>query len=135
MVDFINSFGKHVEKIWILLDSEGPQTQKKLIDKTNLKENEFYFAIGWLARENKIIKENTKYILGETNLTGKIGKDAGMIWKILEMWGDVDINSISRLAKINENEIFSAVGWLAREDKLKGKKLTKEKGNFSFCLK
>ena len=134
MVDFINSFGKYAEKIWKQLNSEGPQTQKKLIDKTNLKENEFYFAIGWLARENKICKDKTKYYLSDTNLTDKIGKDAGMVWKILDMWCEVDLISISRLSKINEDEVFSAVGWLAREDKIYGK-FQNKKENFLFWLK
>ena len=133
MVVSIDSFGNSAGKVWELLNSEGPQTQKKIIDKTKLKENELYCAIGWLARENKISKENTKYLLGQTNLTDKIGKDAGMVWKILNMWGEVDLNSISRLAKISENDIFTAVGWLAREDKLFIKKSPKD--NFSFWLK
>lgn len=133
MVDFINSYSKSVGKVWKQLDSQGPQTQKNLINNANLNTDEFYFAIGWLARENKVSKQNKKYVLSDTNLTDKIGKDAGMIWKILNMWGEVDINSISRLAKINDNEIFSAVGWLAREDKLNGKKIAKDK--FSFWLK
>ena len=135
MVDFVDSFGKYAEKVWKLLTSEGPQTEKNLIGKTNLKNNEFYCAVGWLAKENKICREDTTYMLGETNLTNKIGKDAGMVWKMLDMWGEVDIESISRLAQIDENDVFYAVGWLAREEKLDGKKSVNAKGNFLFWLK
>lgn len=135
MADFVDSFGEYAGKIWRLLDSEGPQTEKQLIDKSGLKINEFYCAVGWLAKENKISKNDDKYILSETNLTSKIGNDAGMVWKILDMWDEVDLKSISRLAKIDENEIYCAAGWLAREDKISGKLIPKNKDNYLFCLK
>lgn len=135
MVDFIDSLGRYAGKVWALLDSAGPQTENNLITKTGLKNNEFYYAVGWLANENKISKDDTKYLLGETNLTGKIGKDAGMVWKILDMWGKVDMKSISRLAKMNENDIFCAVGWLACEGKIDGKISAHVTDTYSFWLK
>ena len=135
MVDFVDSLGKFVGKLWNFLDYNGPQTELNIIAKTNLKTNELCFAVGWLAKENKIAKDDTTYKLGETNLTIKIGKDAGTVWKILDMWGEVDIESISRLAKIDENDVFCAAGWLAREETLDGKISTHVRGNYLFWLK
>ena len=135
MVDMVHLFGGYAGKVWKLLDSEGPQTENQLFEKTGLESNEFYSAIGWLAKENKISIDDTTYVLGETNLTSKIGKDAGMVWKILDMWGEVDVESISRLASIEEKDAFSAIGWLAREGKIEKITVGKEKSRILFRLK
>ena len=137
MVDFVDSFGKYAGKIWAAFNTNDSLTESKLMEKTGLTEKELYSAIGWLAKENKIYKEtgDGSFSLGDTNLTTKIGNDAGIIWKILDMWGEVDVESISRLAKINENDVFCAVGWLVREGKLDGKTTEHNTNNFLFWLK
>jgi hypothetical protein len=38
----------------------------------------------------------------------------------LEIWGEVDAQSLSRLSRIVEQDVFTAVGWLAREGKVDG---------------
>jgi len=92
--------------------------EQELLTHTLLTKPQLYAAIGWLARENKIRKENNAFVLGETNLVPYIGKDAGKIWKALEIWGEVDPLSLSRLSRIAEHDVFTAVGWLAREGKV-----------------
>ena len=135
MIDYVDSFSKHAGKIWTALNTNGSLTENKLIEKTGLTEKELYSAVGWLAKENKIYKQEDSYSLGDTNLTAKIGNDAGMVFKILEIWGEVDVKSISRLAKINENDVFCAAGWLTREGKLNGKTTEHDTNNFLFWLK
>lgn len=46
--------GTNAGKIWRCLHQEGISNVHKLLDKTNLSYREFYQAIGWLSRENKI---------------------------------------------------------------------------------
>ncbi len=135
MVDVSHSYGENAGKIWNLLQLKGSLTEKELKEKTGLHNDDFFCALGWLVKENKICKDDTTYKLGETNLTSKIGKDAGMVWKILDMWGEVDILSISRLAHINEEDIFCALGWLAREGKIGGIKTGNKNSDVSFQLK
>ena len=48
----------------------------------------------------------------------KIGTDAGNIWKILDMQGAKSVKDLKKAAKLNDKEIFAAIGWLAREEKL-----------------
>ena len=128
MVDAIPFVGKHAGRIWETLHKDGALPETRLLKKTKLNQKDFYTAIGWLARENKIFVDGKTYTLGETNLTPKIGKDAGMVWKVLDTWGEVDVPSLVRLARIEEKDVFSAVGWLAREGKIDGdKKSTKDK--------
>ncbi len=110
--------GRNAGDIWNMLHSKGPLTESKLMEWTNLCEDEFHAAIGWLARENKICKNGLVYQLGETNLTNKIGADAGKVWRVLETRGKADIYDIARLAQMVERDAFTAVGWLAREDKI-----------------
>lgn len=134
-MDIINSLEQSVEKVWKTLDSKGPLPENKLMSRTKLKNNMFYSAVGWLARENKIFKDNIIYKLGETNLTPKIGNNAGKVWKVLDTWGEVDVTSIARLARIEEKDVFSAVGWLAREGKIEGKVINAKENKIKFWLK
>ena len=121
MGEIIKSFGCNAGKIWDVLHIEGPQVQTKLQKKTNLRNEEFYGALGWLARENKIFKEKRTYKIGETNLTEHIGNNAGKIWEVLGRNCEIDVNAISRMTKIDKLDCYSALGWLAREGKITAK--------------
>ena len=115
----IEKYGTSAGKIWNVLHDDGSLNKKKIIEKTKLNNQDFYIALGWLARENKIYKETKNcYRLDNTNLTGEIGKIAGRIWKIIDIWDEVDLKSIKKLSGATDNEIFSGIGWLAREDKI-----------------
>ena len=120
--DVVEEFGYSAGKVWNELNTHGPLNEKDLLKNTKLPKNDIYAAIGWLARENKIQYENNLYLLGETNLSDEIGKDAGKIWETLEKHKEIDISSISRIAKIKETNVYHALGWLAREDKILVKK-------------
>jgi hypothetical protein len=61
------------------------------------------------------------YKLGETNLTDRIGTNAGKIWTVLSTQKEVDITSIAPLAQIDKRDAFCALGWLARENKIEPK--------------
>ena len=124
MGDVIDCFGQNAGKIWEKLYNAGPLDEQKLLSTTNLNSNELYAAIGWLARENKISRTNTQYRLAETNLMGKIGVDAGRIWRVLDTWGDIDITSIVRLSRLPEKDVYAALGWLAREGKISSEEVT-----------
>ena len=120
--DVVEEFGYSAGKVWNELSTHGPLNEKDLLKNTKLSKNNVYAAIGWLARENKIQYENNMYILGETNLTDEIGKAAGKIWETLEKHKEIDIPSISKLTNIKEINVYNALGWLAREDKIYVKK-------------
>ena len=53
-----------------------------------------------------------------TNLEDNIGSTAGKVFKILDIWEQADINTMKRLSNQNDEEVYAALGWLAREDKL-----------------
>jgi hypothetical protein len=118
--DIVSLFGEQAGAVWQVLHEKGPLSESELLTLTHLKEQQLYAAIGWLARENKVRKADSTYLLGETNLVPTIGKDAGKIWRTLEIWGEVDAQSLSRLSRIVEQDVFTAVGWLAREGKVDG---------------
>ncbi len=119
MVDAIEKFGQSAGKIWNTLNKYGVLTESTLKKNTRLTDKEFYAAVGWLARENKISKTGAKYQLSETNLTEKIGNAAGKIYNVLtSKGGEIDVTSISRITKLRTNDAYSALGWLAREDKI-----------------
>ena len=121
MINILEEFGKNAGEIWRTLSTYGPLTETRLKENTKLHDDEFYVAIGWLARENKIYKDGPMYKLGETNLTSKIGTDAGKLYKILETRGTIDIYDISTILRLEERDVFAAVGWLARENKIEAK--------------
>jgi len=122
MIEITEEFGLNAGRVWRTLNSCGPLTEIQLIEETGLREKEIYAAIGWLARENKITRDNGLYRLDETNLNTEIGEDAGKIWQILSTEGELDTIHISRLIHRDERSIFSALGWLAREKKIQLKR-------------
>lgn len=135
MSEFVSLFGNQAGTIWQILHDYGPLSESELLSKTQLTEKQLYTAIGWLARENKIRKENNTYELGETNLVPLIGKDAGKIWRALEIWGEVDALSLSRLSRLVEYDVYAAIGWLAREGKVDGAISNVDEKKILFWLK
>ncbi len=122
MADVVEEFGLNAGRVWTALNSYGSLTDTQLMEDTSLRTHELYAAIGWLARENKICKNGELYKLDDTNLTGKIGRDAGKIWQLLVTEDKVDTLYVSKLTKMNEKDTYSALGWLAREGKIQIKK-------------
>ena len=135
MTKKINNYGKYAGKVWQTLDSCGPQTQNKIIKKTKLDENDFWTAIGWLAKENKILKTGNKFHLGETNLDKKIGKNAGKIWDTLNQIGYVDEPYLPKLSGVPNKDAYAAIGWLAREGKINIKRTKPKKPQTKYGLK
>jgi len=119
MQDITKNFGQNAGKIWISLSTYGPQNESSLIKNSKLSLRNFYAGLGWLARENKIYRDGEFYKLGNTNLTNTIGENAGKVWRLLESQGQVDISSIARITQTTVQDAYSALGWLAREDKIK----------------
>lgn len=122
MIDVTEEFGFNAGRVWLTLKNNGPLTISQLIEETSLRENEVSAAVGWLARENKIRQEGDVFCLDETNLTFKIGGNAGKIFNAIFSNGELDTNNISKLIQLEESETFSALGWLARENKIQLKK-------------
>ncbi len=119
MRDMTVSFGENAGKIWRALDGEGSLNKVQLLEITQLTENELHAGFGWLARENKICREDEDfYRLDNTNLAPEVGKNAGKVFKVMDIWGEVDPPILQKLVGTDETEIYSALGWLAREDKI-----------------
>ena len=47
----------------------------------------------------------------------RIGTNAGLIWNAL-LAGTLDIKALKKATKLKDKEIYAALGWLAREDKI-----------------
>jgi len=117
--DLTTKFGENAGKIWLVLNEEGCVKKKKLLKITQLNDDDFFTGVGWLAKENKISKEDKDcFKLDVSNLDSEIGAYAGRVWKILEIWGDADFTTIKRLSDLDDEEVHAAIGWLAREDKI-----------------
>ena len=119
MRELASKSGSSAGRIWSVLNEKGCLKKDDLIKSTKLDENDLYTGIGWLAKENKIAIKNEYYVLEDSNLESEVGSHAGMIWKILDIWGDVDLESIKKLSNLNDQQVNSALGWLIREDKIK----------------
>ncbi len=113
-----STFGEHAGKVWQALQVNGELPAQRLLKATLLSEQELSAAVGWLARENKILQREDLYALGETNLIPTIGRNAGMLWRVMDIWGEVSLSSLVLLSRLPENDVYAALGWLAREGKL-----------------
>jgi len=52
-------------------------------------------------------------------LTPSIGQNAGAVWKLLNAKGEQNLSSLKKLAKLDDKHLYLALGWLAREGKVK----------------
>ncbi len=58
--DLIAEIGEKAGEVWRVLDSDGPQTLVQLKKKLGAKPGQMEYALGWLAREDKIAFESEK---------------------------------------------------------------------------
>lgn len=61
----------------------------------------------------------------------KIGTDAGKIWQILNEIGNVKIVDLKKTSKMDIKDIYLALGWLARENKIQFFEMERE---FAVCI-
>ncbi len=47
-----------------------------------------------------------------------IGTNAGILWHILETRQNVTYSELKNLSGWSDQELFAAIGWLAKEDKI-----------------
>ncbi|MDR1402479.1 MAG: winged helix-turn-helix domain-containing protein [Tannerellaceae bacterium] len=48
-----------------------------------------------------------------------IGKNAGLIWNVLNEGGKLRVKEVKKVTKIRaEKDVYAALGWLAKEGKL-----------------
>ncbi len=135
MKTLIDEFGQNAGKVWQVLNAHGPLKEEALLKTTRLNQDDLWAAIGWLARENKICKENNVFKLGSTNLTPKIGTDAGKVWSTLAKQGALDLTTITETTQITEVDAYCALGWLARENKIVAKKIRSKENQLKVALK
>ncbi|MDL2224365.1 winged helix-turn-helix domain-containing protein [Bacteroidales bacterium OttesenSCG-928-M06] len=48
----------------------------------------------------------------------KIGTDAGIVWNVLDEKGTKTVKELKKITKLTDKEVYAALGWLAREEKL-----------------
>lgn len=55
----------------------------------------------------------------EENMITYIGTNAGLVWNALNELGKMDVKQLKKATKIRtEKDIYAALGWLAKEEKL-----------------
>ena len=47
-----------------------------------------------------------------------IGKNAGILWTILQGKENEEVSKLKKESKLNDAEFWAAIGWLSREGKL-----------------
>lgn len=47
----------------------------------------------------------------------KIGVNAGIVWNILTN-GSLDLKALRKVSRLTEKDLYAALGWLAREEKI-----------------
>lgn len=57
MENVIDDIGEAAGEIWRALDRHGPREVKQLRTGTGMPTDLLYLALGWLARENKVVFE------------------------------------------------------------------------------
>ena len=68
----MNTIGENAGKIWGYVSSKGPMEAARMRFELKMTNADFFLALGWLARENKITLGR-----GTSSWTVSINKDAG----------------------------------------------------------
>ena len=59
---------------------------------------------------------------GEIKMVIKVeeyfGTKAGTVWSTLNLRGPLNISQLKRYTKLSDSELYAALGWLARENKI-----------------
>lgn len=50
--------------------------------------------------------------------TEEIGNYAGQVWQALNVADALGVKQLKKITKLKDKEVFAALGWLARENKL-----------------
>jgi hypothetical protein len=56
---------------------------------------------------------------GTQMLTPIIGQNAGAVWKVLNTKGEQNFSALKKLVKLDDKQLYLALGWLTREEKIK----------------
>lgn len=48
----------------------------------------------------------------------KIGTNAGLVWNALNEADVLGTKQLKKITKLKDKELYAAIGWLAREDKI-----------------
>ena len=64
------------------------------------------------------LKRKTVYFNKTIMLNEKIGNNAGLVWTALSN-GELNVKAVKKATKLNEKDLNLALGWLAREGKVK----------------
>ena len=48
----------------------------------------------------------------------KIGNNAGIVWNTLSGNGEMNLKDVKKVTKLTEKDLYAALGWLSREDKV-----------------
>jgi hypothetical protein len=51
--------------------------------------------------------------------TSEIGMHAGKLWSILNTGGESSLAALKKQSKLNDRQLYLALGWLTREGKVK----------------
>jgi hypothetical protein len=113
-----DEIGNEAGKVWNTISRMENASFNRLRSETELNNDEIYRAIGWLAREDKIGREGRNYQPEHTNLTPEIGGNAGRIYDLLKDNDRLTVNDLIQRGEMKRKDVWSAVGWLAREDKI-----------------
>jgi hypothetical protein len=54
----------------------------------------------------------------ETTVESIFGTKAGIIWKALYQNGSTNIGNLAKITSLSREEVYSALGWLGRENKI-----------------
>lgn len=66
--------------------------------------------------------------------TELIGTWAGLVWNALNEAETLNIKQIKKVTKLKDKELFTAIGWLARENKIAIAANPEDEKDFIFSL-
>lgn len=112
MEEAIKQIGKNASDIKDVFSSNSNPSADRIMNKTDLKEDEFYMAVGWLFYQYKNI--DLKQIQVLSDFDEKVNK----VSSILHDKSKKNVATIARNSHLRTNEVYAVLGALAQKGKL-----------------
>lgn len=135
MKTLIDEFGQNAGKVWQVLNAHGPLKEEALLKTTRLNQDDLWAAIGWLARENKIVKKTTCINLEPRISHQRSARTQARSGIPLQNRGKLILQPSHKPRKSPRLTRYCALGWLARENKIVAKKIRAKENQLKVALK
>lgn len=112
---------EYADKILNCSENKTFRSIDELKEKTDLKEDKVHLGLGWLAKNEEIqgVLKNERNEGNKSIMNQDVEENAEKIKHVLMNQSKKNVATLSKISELPSNEVYAAIGFLAREGKIK----------------